>query len=159
MALALLGLLSVVVGMPPSPPSVEAATIVPFDIRFETNDNGALAVFGNNVLTCPPSAVCTAVRNGTTTGGQSSNNAHAMVNLDEDGAAFPTFNSSAATVSRPPGADVLFAGLYWGARRVGASGGSTTTAPIGQMALRLPGDAAATPRRPPRSCASPISRS
>ena len=124
----------------PAPPTA-ADEIVPFGIRFQANDNGAVAVFGNNLLTCPPSTVCTNVRNGTTTSGSiTSNNDHNMVNLDQDGAAFPTFNSSSSQVILPSGSTVLFAGLYWGARREGGTNGSDTNSPIGQMSLRLPGE-------------------
>lgn len=139
-AAAFVGALGVIATLVAAPERSAATTITPFDVRFRTNDNGVIAVFGNNVLTCAPSPTCTSAREGTTTGAQSSNNGFTMVNLDEDGAAFPaTFNSSNVEAPIPATASVLFAGLYWGARRVGASGGTTTTAPIDQMSLRVPG--------------------
>src|SRR4029079_12703218 len=106
----------VVVTAPASPPA-EATTIVPFAGRFTTNDNGAITIIGNNVLTCPPSAPCTTVQTRGGSGSSSSNNAYSMINVDQDGSAFPTFNSSSAELSLPAGATGLFAGLYWGARQ------------------------------------------
>src|SRR5207342_3651049 len=46
----------------------------------------------------------------------------------------------AAQVAAPDGSSVLWAGLYWGAYRRGGSGGATTTDPINQMSLRIPGE-------------------
>ena len=48
----------------------------------------------------------------------SSNNAYQMVNLDADTVG-TTFNSSGSDLLLPAGSSVLWAGLYWGARRTG----------------------------------------
>jgi hypothetical protein len=65
-----------------------------------------------------------------------------MVNLDQDGTegiGAGTFNSSSSRVDLPDGAEeVLFAGLYWGARRTGSSSGQNTTDPLNRMSLRFP---------------------
>jgi uncharacterized repeat protein (TIGR01451 family) len=115
-----------------------AATIRPFGIRFQADTNGAIDIFGNTLQTCPASAAtCAAAQNppnGNTT--YYANNSFTMVQVDSDGAAFPTFNSSSSTVSFPATANVLFAGLYWGA--------GSTAAGRNQMKLRGPSDAAYT---------------
>ena len=71
--------------------------------RFEANDNGAITTIGNNVLTCPSSFTCSNVQAGGGTGSVTSNNDHNMVNLDQDGFGFGTFNSSNATLTLPSG--------------------------------------------------------
>ena len=126
-----------------SSPPTRAEPIVAFGPRFQVNDNGAIVVFGNNVLTCPASnSTCAGARTGTVTGANASNNAYDMRNLDEDGTTgvgAATFNSSSSQVILPDGATVLFAGLYWGARRTGDTAAKNTTAPLNQMMLRVPG--------------------
>jgi hypothetical protein len=63
--LVLIGLLVPLLA-PLSPDTSSAAPTVPFTIRFQTNDNGAIASFGNNLLTCPAVARdCDAARAGT----------------------------------------------------------------------------------------------
>ena len=132
--LAALALLSVVVAAPPSP-TTEAINIVPFASAFSANDNGAIFTIGNNLLTCPASApTCAAARAGAVTGANSSNNAYSMVNLDAD-ADPATFNSSGSDLILPAGSTVLWAGLYWGARRTGDPRSQDTTAPINQMSF------------------------
>ena len=101
--------------------TVEATSIVEFAPRFSTNDNGSIAVFGNNLMVCPSSASdCRATRDGLT---KKNNNSYNMVHLDVDGASFPTFSSSSAEVVLPDGAEVRWAGLYWGARLGAGAGG------------------------------------
>src|SRR6476646_4833068 len=90
--------------------TVDATSIVAFDDRVSFNANGSIAIFGNNLMVCPPSAACTATRNGTNS---TNNNGYVMTHLDVDGSAFPTFSSSSADVVLPSGAQVLWAGLYW----------------------------------------------
>ncbi|WP_136520072.1 DUF11 domain-containing protein [Cellulomonas telluris] len=65
-----------------------------------------------------------------------------MVHLDADGVAGTT-NSSASQLDLPPGATVLWAGLYWGARLQAGTGGQAGNAnAIDRVSLRAPGDAA-----------------
>ena len=127
--------MSVVVVTAPPVRTTEAINIVPFASAFSANDNGAIFTIGNNLLTCPPSAsTCAAARAGTVTGANWSNNAYSMVNLDADADA-TTFNSSGSDLILPVGSTVLWAGLYWGARRTGDPRSQDTTAPINQMSL------------------------
>ncbi len=134
-----LTLTTLLVGTPPSQPT-EATSIVPFARRFSANDNGSIAVFGNNLIVCPPTVSdCAATRAGTTS---KNNNGYNMVHLDQDGAAFSTFSSSSADVILPADAEVTWAGLYWGARLGTGAGGVAASGDGRQMKLRAPGDAA-----------------
>lgn len=84
---------------------------MPFTPRFTANENGTIAVFGNNLMVCPANAAdCAGARAGTNT---RNNNNFNMVHLDVDGATFPTFSSSSADVVLPADAEVRWAGLYW----------------------------------------------
>ncbi len=121
---------------------VEATSIVAFDDRVSFNANGSIAIFGNNLMVCPPGSSCTASRNGTNT---TNNNGYEMVHLDQDGSAFPTFSSSSADVVLPDNAQVLWAGLYWGARLESGDGGVDAVGNGRQMKLRAPRDAAYRP--------------
>ncbi|MET0736084.1 MAG: hypothetical protein ABWY55_10650 [Microbacterium sp.] len=124
-------------------PSVtNAVPIVPFAARFSTDDNGTIAVFGNNLLSCPTTdARCAAARAGTTA---LNNNAFAMTHLDAD-ANPSTFNSSSSEVIAPPDGEVLWAGLYWGARLSRATGGVAGVGNRRVMSLQVPGAAGYAP--------------
>ncbi len=105
-----LGLLTVAAG----PASAEVRT--PFASRFSTNDTGDIAIVGNTLTTCPATAPnCLAARNRTATGSALNNNAYQVVNIDVDSDP-TTFNSTSADFEVPDGGEVLWAGLYWGAR-------------------------------------------
>jgi uncharacterized repeat protein (TIGR01451 family) len=89
----------------------------PFTVRYAINTNGDIAMASNTLLTCPPGSLeahtgvsCADVQNG----GIGDDNFFDMgyVNVDNDPS---TFDSSSANLTVPPGATVLFAGLYWGA--------------------------------------------
>lgn len=97
-------------------PAARAAVITPSRVRFNTTANGDIAIVSNAIMTCPDSAPnCAAARNGTASpASQNNNNSYLMQWLDIDGDP-TTFNSSSATLTLPPGGEVLFAGLYWGA--------------------------------------------
>ncbi len=113
-----------------------AVPIVPFAARFSADDNGTVTVFGNNLLTCPTSdARCAGAQAGTTA---LNNNAFSMANLDAD-ADPSTFNSSSSTVIAPADGEVLWAGLYWGARASRGAGGVAGVGDRRVMALRAPG--------------------
>jgi hypothetical protein len=132
--LVLAALLPVLAATPPA----DAAPRVPFDVRFEADDNGAVALFGNNLLTCPASHdQCAATRAGAT---NLNNNAFVMGSLDTDDDP-GTVNSSSDRVVLPDGATVLWAGLYWGARLSAGSGGSAATLPRTSMRFGTPGAA------------------
>ncbi len=80
--------------------------------RFGANARGDIDFIGNTLLTCPPGGDCAVTQ---TSGNNQANNNYSMIYVDQD-ADGSTFNSSASTLSLPAGANVLFAGLYWGAR-------------------------------------------
>jgi uncharacterized repeat protein (TIGR01451 family) len=117
-----------------------AVAVTPFGPRYVTNAAGDIAVVGNTVLTCPPSPACTAAQGG----GVDQNNSFRMRYVDVDGDP-ATFDSSSVTLTLPPGADVLFAGLYWGGRRNAGGGGAPAPTPGARTAvtLRVPGAPAA----------------
>ncbi|CAB4932684.1 unannotated protein [freshwater metagenome] len=125
---ALLALLAalVVAGMGFAAASAEAADRN-FAPRFTANDTGDIDIFGNTLMTCPAAAPgCTAAQQAgvsTVANSTTQNNAYVMQYVDVDGDA-TTFNSSRSTVTLPAGSQVLFAGLYWGARTAAGSGGS-----------------------------------
>jgi len=83
------------------PTRASAEVIRPFTTRFEANTAGEIYLIGN-----------VNVHAGSEVAGN--NNNYAMLNVDIDGNA-ATFNSSSADFMLPPGATVLWAGLYWGA--------------------------------------------
>jgi uncharacterized repeat protein (TIGR01451 family) len=109
-----------------------AQVVNAFDARASFNDQGDIAAIGNVLLTCQPGGApdCASVQNGTA--GGNNNRATQYVNVDP-GAGFA--NSSSANLNLPAGAQVLFAGLYWGGR---ANPASTTR---GTIRMRVPGSA------------------
>ncbi len=82
-----------------------------FGTRFSTNQPGDITLIGNTIMTCNGGGACTNGRNGA--GGSVNDNDFTMVYTDVD-ADGTTFSSSSATLALPPGATVLWAGLYWG---------------------------------------------
>ncbi|MSW50122.1 MAG: hypothetical protein F2817_04405, partial [Actinobacteria bacterium] len=109
-----------------------------FAPRFSVNDTGDIDIFGNTSMTCPTLAIgCTIAQQAgvsTLADSTSQNNNYNMQFVDVDGDA-STFNSSRATVSVPSGSTILFAGLYWGGRAVGATGFNQR----GTVKFRAPG--------------------
>ena len=114
-----------------SAPSGNAATR-PFATRFTQNVQGDVVFVANTLMTCAPSAACTTTQAGTAVGAANNNNSNTMqyIDTDTDGT---TFNSSSAILSTPPGASILFAGLYWG--------GFTATATRNTVKFAVPGGA------------------
>jgi large repetitive protein len=96
--------------------------------RFSENEKGAILHTGNTLMTCPTTAAtCPAAQNGTATGNAANNNGYSMVYVDIDGNG-STINSSSASVNLPVGAEVLFAGLYYGGNTaVGGEASRATT--------------------------------
>jgi uncharacterized repeat protein (TIGR01451 family) len=100
-----------------------------FGLRFGQTLHGDIALAGNVLHTCDindtggPGGTCAQARAGTAP--TFFNNNHAMQQVDVDVDA-TTFNSSTAALALPAGAQVRFAGLYWGATGAGTVG---TTAP------------------------------
>ncbi len=97
-----------------------AAAVTPFTPRYTTNATGDVSIVGNTVVTCPASNGACA---GVLAGADGKNNDFQMVRVDIDGDP-ATFASSSADLSVPAGAEVLFAGLYWGGRSSAGGGGS-----------------------------------
>lgn len=109
-ALALAALLLAMAAAPAGAQVVRA-----FTPRFTTNQPGDITLIGNTIMTCSgggggPNS-CANGRNGT--GNNVNNNDFNMVYVDVDGDG-TTFSSSSADLALPPGATVLWAGLYWG---------------------------------------------
>jgi hypothetical protein len=100
------------------------AVITPFTIRYQTNDTGDITFAANTLMTAPsddPAAVD--AQNGV--GGKVANNDFLMTYVDVD--TDPnTFNSSRSDLVMPAGSQVLFAGLYWGARTNGTAVNAST---------------------------------
>jgi len=143
-ALVVLLALALGLGAVAVPALVQAADQVPFAARFSANANGNVLTIGNTLMTCGPTVPnCAQMLNGTATGSAANNNDKQMVYLDQDGAAFPTRNSSRADLTIPAGSSVLFAGLYWGASTaqnpVFGTGTPANLALINQMSFRTPG--------------------
>ncbi|TDW15039.1 DUF7507 domain-containing protein [Kribbella kalugense] len=136
----LLALLLVLVSGLVLPATARADTVRDFGKVFGAQTNGAIRITGNSVLTCDrSSAACrAALAGGTST---SNNNDWTMDLLDTDSDP-STKSSSGASVDLPSGAQVLYAGLFWGAARGAGKGGTSTPDDGTTMRFRLPGQAA-----------------
>ena len=132
-AVAVLGVLTTVVVLPAPPAS--AVTVTPFTKVFSAQTNGSIAVTGNALLTCQDTGRFSCANSLAGSGsGSTGNNSLNMVALDADSDA-STSNSSRAGLVLPPGATVMYAGLYWGAPTVAGTGG--TNAPGGTRTLKF----------------------
>ena len=102
----------------------------PFQQRYAATAQGDITIIGNTLLSCSDNLPnCADVRNGVAEPpSQNNNNAHFMTWVDADGDV-DTVNSSSATLTLPPEARVLFAGVYWGGRSQAGVGGSAAPAP------------------------------
>lgn len=125
---------------------VAGAAPAPFGLRYTVNAPGDIGIVGNTVLTCPAAAAgCAGVQGGTAVG---QNNGFGMgfVDVDADPA---TFDSSRADLALPPGATVLFAGLYWGGKTAAGGAPGAAAAPdaaaIATVGLAVPGAAGYAP--------------
>lgn len=124
-----------------APVQIARATVVDNDGRpfaapaYSVNTAGDLLVIGNTQMTCPPSAgtTCTEAQAGRGTKVNNNDFAMAWVDADDDPA---TTNSSKADLQLPTGAEVLFAGLYWGGMRPLPV---STAAPQTQVKFKAPG--------------------
>ncbi|NEA30657.1 DUF11 domain-containing protein [Streptomyces sp. SID13031] len=123
------------------PPATAAAeTIRTFGKVFGAQVNGAIRITGNSLETCDTTVTtCRAALAGSSA--NASNNEWAMRLLDADSDS-STKSSSAATVSLPDGAKVLFAGLFWGATRAAGTGGTASSGDGKSIKLRVPGQTA-----------------
>lgn len=95
------------------------AITTPFTVRYQTNDTGDITFAANTLMTAPasdPAAIN--AQNGI--GSKVANNDFLMTYVDADSDP-TTFNSSRSNLVMPAGSQVLFAGLYWGARTSGTT--------------------------------------
>ncbi|TAK61710.1 MAG: DUF11 domain-containing protein, partial [Bacteroidetes bacterium] len=89
---------------------LHSQVVSPFTSVFSQNQKGEIVFVGNTLMSCSSSDDdCSDARNG----GNDQNNDFSMVRVDVDGDG-STNNSSRADFTLPPGASVLWAGLYWG---------------------------------------------
>ena len=105
-------------------PRLPLAVTTPFTVRYQTNDTGDITFAANTLMTAPasdPDAVN--AQNGV--GTKVANNEFLMTYVDVDSDP-TTFNSSRSDLVMPAGSQVLFAGLYWGARTNGTTVNATT---------------------------------
>ena len=100
------------------------AVTTPFTVRYTTNDTGDIIFAANTLMTAPASDPAAAnAQNGV--GSKVANNDFVMTYVDVD-ADPTTFNSSRSDLLMPAGSQVLFAGLYWGARTNGTALNAST---------------------------------
>lgn len=118
-----------------------------FSARFSTNDTGDIAGIANTLMTCPAGSSSGSVSCATTqsvgptaTANVSYNNNYDMTYVDVDADA-TTFNSSTGNQSLPAGAEVLFAGLYWGGDFSTGTAAAPNASARNVAKLRLPGSA------------------
>ena len=92
------------------------AVTTPFEVRFTTNDTGDITFAANTLMTAGPPATPQEIADAQNGVGEDlNNNDFTMTYVDIDSDA-TTFNSSFSDLVMPAGSEVLFAGLYWGAR-------------------------------------------
>lgn len=101
----------------------EAQIVRPFQKRFDVlADRIDVRIVGNTLEACSSSATTTITPSQppspTSCATSGNNNSYTMAFVDFDGDP-TTFNSSAAYLDLPAGAEVLWAGLYWGGSRGG----------------------------------------
>ncbi|WP_405055822.1 DUF11 domain-containing protein [Kribbella sp. NBC_01505] len=117
--------------------TAQAETIRAFGKVFGVQANGAIRITGNALETCDTAiAGCRSALAGSSSG--ASNNEWTMRLLDADADA-GTKSSSAATVSVPDGAKVLYAGLFWGSSRAAGTGGTASSGDGKTLKLKVPG--------------------
>jgi len=111
------------------------AVVTPFAVAYTANAIGDITFAANTLMTSPGNTQAAIdARNGV--GSQLNNDNWNMAYVDIDGDA-STFNSSSSQLLLPAGADVLFAGLYWGARATSADSDTALQA----VKFKRPGDA------------------
>ncbi|WP_162314899.1 DUF11 domain-containing protein [Pseudoxanthomonas yeongjuensis] len=115
-----------------------------FEPRFTTNAPGDIALIGNVTMNCdtygqtPGLAACGDSRGDTRVGGLTthSNNQFTMRHIKIENDPNVLLSSSQARLELPPGATVLFAGLYWSGSLAGSTGSDFDAR---RVKLRLPG--------------------
>ncbi|CAM3715836.1 hypothetical protein [Nocardioides zeicaulis] len=125
--------LAVSVVVPAGP--ADAAVIRPFTRVFSQQTNGSVQITGNTLMTCGTATNCAQAQDGSIA---ASNNDFTMGFLDADTDATTT-RSSAAGLTIPNGARVLYAGLFWGAARVAGTNGVAASGAVDTIRFRVPG--------------------
>ena len=129
LAAAVVGALVGVLGSVGLPTVAQAAGETPFGIEYQTNANGSLMTIGNTLLTCAGQTSSggvpceTALQQNANTRNSLNNNSYSMeyLNAGSGDTAAPNNwpnaaqDASGQLLNLPPGAEVLWAGLYWGA--------------------------------------------
>lgn len=117
------------------------AVTTPFTVRYTANDTGDITFAANTLMTAGPPATpqqIADVQNGI--GRKLNNNDFTMTYVDVDSDP-STFNSSSSQLLMPNGSEVLFAGLYWGAR-TNTSFPTGLTSQRDTVKFKAPGDVA-----------------
>lgn len=114
----------------------QAQVVTSFSIRYQNTTNGNITLVGNTLMCAVSMGTC----NTTQMNNPNANNNQNMIFINAD-PANPTWpsgrgGSSSATLSLPTGAQVLWAGLYWGARVDPSTSGRN------QISIKPPGASA-----------------
>jgi large repetitive protein len=114
------------------------AVVTPFTVAYSANVIGDITFAANTLMTSPGnSQAAIDARNGVGSNRNNDDWNMAYVDIDSDAS---TFNSSSAQLVLPAGADVLFAGLYWGAR----ANSNVSDNVLQAVKFKRPGDAGYT---------------
>ena len=95
--------------------NVQAQVINPFTIRYQTSQKGGLRFISNASVTCNSSTTCTTAKAEVPPAGTGQNNNFTMSYIDIDGDA-STYMSSSDSLKLANCSEILWAGLYWGAK-------------------------------------------
>jgi len=111
----------------------QAQVVTSFSIRYQNTTNGNITLVGNTLMCAGTGDTCSTAQ----MNNANANNNQSMIFINAD-PANPTWpsgrgGSSSATLSLPTGAQVLWAGLYWGARA------NPSTSGRNQISIKPPG--------------------
>ena len=95
----------------------QAQVVEPFDIRYQTQQNGGIVFLANSTMYCGGGNNCTQTQQAmpSSNWSQDNNNDHNMVYYDGDNDP-DTWCSSSDSLALGLCADISFAGLYWAGR-------------------------------------------
>ena len=116
------------------------AVVTPFTVRYTTDAPGDITFAANTLMTAGSGTATQIADAQNGIGTKVNNNDFTMAYVDVDTDA-TTWNSSTSALVMPAGSQVLFAGLYWGAR----TNSTFATGKTSEQALvkfKAPGDAA-----------------
>jgi len=96
--------------------AVQSQVIFPFGIRYQTSQKGGLRFISNASVSCnSASSSCNTAKAEFPPAGSGQNNSFTMSYIDMDGDA-STFMSSSDSLNLDNCSEILWAGLYWGAK-------------------------------------------